>query len=133
MTIFTIRLEDQPGTLAVLAESISRRGIDIRAVGGGGIGASGIVSVATDNDVITREALRADGFEFIESEAILADVEDKPGSLAKTTRALADAGVNIQAVLVMRSSGGMARLAIAVGDPAKAKLVLGSSVVAAGA
>ena len=42
MTIFTIRLEDQPGTLAALAESISRRGIDIRAVGGGGIGASGL-------------------------------------------------------------------------------------------
>lgn len=132
MTIFTIRLKNEPGTLAALAESVSRRGIDIRAVGGGGIGETGVISIATDNDVITREALRADGIEFIESEAILAEVEDKPGSLARTARALADAGINIQAVLAMASSGGMARLAIAVGDPAKARQVLGSSVVAAG-
>lgn len=131
MTIFIIRLKNEPGTLATLAESISRRGVDIRAVGGGEIGETAILTITTDNDVITREALRADGYEFSESEALLADVEDRPGSLAKTTRALADAGINIQACLVIQSAGGIARLALSVDDAAKAKQVLAGSLVKA--
>ena len=127
MNLFTVKLKNEPGTLAKVAEAIARRGVDIRAVGGGGIGDSGVAAFLTDNDDATREALGEANCEFSEAEAILADVEDRPGTLAKVTRALADAGVNLQGVLVLQSMGDRARLAFAVDDAVKAREALASA------
>jgi len=127
MNLFTVKLKNEPGTLAKVAEAIARRGVDIRAVGGGGIGDSGVAAFLTDNDGATREALGEANCEFSEAEAILADVEDRPGTLAKVTRALADAGVNLQGVLVLQSMGDRARLAFAVDDAVKAREALASA------
>ena len=127
MNLFTVKLKNEPGTLAKVAEAIARRGVDIRAVGGGGIGDSGVAAFLTDNDDATREALGEANCEFNEAEAILADVEDRPGTLAKVTRALADARVNLQGVLVLQSMGDRARLAFAVDDAVKAREALASA------
>jgi len=127
MNLFTVKLHNEPGTLAKVAEAIASRGVDIRAVGGGGIGDSGVAAFLTDNDGATREALAGANCEFSEAEAVLADVEDKPGTLAKLTRAMADAGVNLQGVLVLQSMGDRARLAFAVDDAMKAREALRSA------
>lgn len=124
MNIFTVKLKNEPGTLAKVAEAIAGRGVDITAVGGGGIGDTGVATFATDNDAATREALRASNCDFSEAEAIVADVEDKPGTLAKYSRALADAGVNVQGLLVVQWMGDRARLAFAVDDAMKAREAL---------
>ena len=57
----------------------------------------------------------------------MADVEDRPGTLARLTRAMADAGVNLQGVLVLQSMGDRARLAFAVDDAMKAREALRSA------
>lgn len=127
MNLFTVKVKNEPGTLAKIAEAIARRGVDITAVGGGGIGDVGVAAIMTDNDGGTREALREANCEFSEAEAIIADVEDRPGTLAKYSRALADAGVNLQGLLVVQSMGDRARLAFAVDDAAKARQALASA------
>ncbi len=127
MNLFTVKLKNEPGALAKVAEAIARRGVDIRSVGGGGIGDVGVAAFVTDNDAATREALAGANCEFSEAEAILAEVEDRPGVLAKMTRALADAGVNLQGVLVLQSMGDRARLAFAVDDAAKGRVALASA------
>ena len=38
---FVVELKNEPGALAILAEALATRGIDLRAIGGGGIGDSG--------------------------------------------------------------------------------------------
>src|SRR3990170_4641621 len=35
---FVVQLKNQPGAMAVLAEELASRGVDLRAIGGGGIG-----------------------------------------------------------------------------------------------
>lgn len=127
MNLFTVKVKNEPGTLAKIAEAIARRGVDITAVGGGGIGDVGVAALMTDNDAATREALREANCEFSEAEAIVADVEDRPGTLARVTRALADAGVNVQGLLVVQSMGDRARLAFAVDDATKAREALASA------
>lgn len=127
MNLFTVKLRNEPGTLAKVAEAIASRGVDIRGVGGGGIGDSGVVALVTDNDMATREALQASNCEFSESEAILADVEDRPGALARLARAMADAGVNVHGALILQSMGDQARLAFAVDDAMKAREALRSA------
>jgi hypothetical protein len=127
MTVFTVRLKNEPGTMARVAQAIAGRGVNITAVGGGGIGDSGVVALATDNDAATREALTAANCEFSEAEAVTADVEDRPGTLGRLAGALADAGVNIQGLLVVESAAGRARLAFAVDDAMKAREALRSA------
>ncbi len=56
----------------------------------------------------------------------MADLEDQPGTLARTARALADAGVNLTGLLIVQSMGDRARLAFAVDDPVKAREALAS-------
>jgi len=44
---FVVELKNEPGGLATLAEALAARGIDLRAIGGGGIGASGHIIMTT--------------------------------------------------------------------------------------
>lgn len=127
MNLFTVKLRNEPGTLAMIAESIASRGVDIRAVGGGAVGDVGLAVLATDDDNATREALRASNCEFTESEAVVADVDDRPGTLARLTRAMADAGVNLSGAVIVQWMDGRARLAFAVDDAAKARDALRSA------
>ena len=49
--------------------------------------------MTTADDVHARTVLNEDGYTFVEGESILAEVDDKPGGMARLSRALADAGV----------------------------------------
>jgi len=122
---FSVRLKNEPGALAALADALADRNIDIRAVGAVVVGKDGYTVFTTNNDAATREALRGARYKFTEGEVVSTYVEGRPGSLARTTRTLAAAGVNIQGVLVMGRRQGKAELAFTVDDVAKAKRALG--------
>ena len=51
---FVVQLKNQPGALAVLAEELATRGVDLRAIGGGSIGDSGHVIMTTADDDTTK-------------------------------------------------------------------------------
>jgi hypothetical protein len=121
---FTVRLKNQPGTLADLAQALADQGIDIRTIGAGGIGTSACVVLSTNNDAAARDVLRKARYTFVEGEVLTVAVEDVPGSLARLTRRLADAGVNIVGVLVLGRRQGKAELALTVDAVDKAKRVL---------
>ena len=38
---FVVQLKNEPGAMANLAEALAARGVDLRAIGGGGIGDAG--------------------------------------------------------------------------------------------
>lgn len=121
---FVVQLKNQPGALAVLAETLAARGVDLRAIGGGGIGDSGHLIMTTADDATTRAVLEEGGYTFIEGESILAEVDDRPGGMARVARALADAGVNIYGHLFLGRWGDRAMFAFVVDDPVKARPIL---------
>ncbi|HEY0443385.1 MAG TPA: hypothetical protein VGC90_04100 [Candidatus Limnocylindrales bacterium] len=121
---FVVQLHNEPGAMATLAEALAARGVDLRAIGGGGIGGAGHVIMTTADDDATRGVLEAGGYTFIEGESILAEVDDKPGGMARIARALADAGVNIYGHLFLGRWGDRAMFAFVVDDPAKARPIL---------
>jgi hypothetical protein len=121
---FVVQLKNQPGALAVLAETLAGRGVDLRAIGGGGIGDSGHVIMTTADDDTTRAVLDEGGYTYIEGESIVTEVDDRPGGMARTARALADAGVNIQGHLFLGRWGDRAMFAFVVDDPDKARPIL---------
>ena len=121
---FVVQLKNEPGAMASLAEALASRGVDLRAIGGGGIGGSGHVIMTTADDEATRAVLEAGGYTFIEGESILAEVDDRPGGMARLSRALADAGVNIYGHLFLGRWGDRAMFAFVVDDPDKARPIL---------
>jgi hypothetical protein len=121
---FVVQLDNRPGAMATLAEALASRGVDLRAIGGGGIGDSGHVIMTTADDDTTRKVLEQGGYTFIEGESILAEVDDKPGGMARIARSLADAGVNIYGHLFLGRWGDRAMFAFVVDNPDLARPIL---------
>jgi hypothetical protein len=121
---FVVQLKNEPGAMATLAERLAASGVDLRAIGGGGIGDSGHVIMTTADDAATKSILDEDGYTYIEGESILAEVDDKPGGMARLSRQLADAGVNIYGHLFLGRWGDRAMFAFVVDDPDKARPIL---------
>jgi hypothetical protein len=121
---FVVQLKNEPGAMATLAERLAASGVDLRAIGGGGIGNSGHVIMTTADDAATKSILDEDGYTYIEGESILAEVDDKPGGMARLSRQLADAGVNIYGHLFLGRWGDRAMFAFVVDDPERARPIL---------
>jgi hypothetical protein len=121
---FVVQLKNEPGAMASLAEALAARGVDLRAIGGGGIGDSGHVIMTTADDDTTKQILDEGGYTYIEGESILAEVDDRPGGMAALSRQLADAGVNIYGHLFLGRWGDRAMFAFVVDDPDRARPIL---------
>jgi hypothetical protein len=121
---FVVQLKNEPGSMAVLAEALAARNVDLRAIGGGGIGGSGHVIMTTADDETTRLVLDDGGYVYVEGESILAEVDDRPGGMARLSRALADAGVNIYGHLFLGRWGDRAMFAFVVDKPDVARPIL---------
>src|SRR3989304_80840 len=121
---FIVQLQNRPGALASLSEALAARGVDLRAIGGGGIGDLGHIILTTADDDGTRAGLTEGGYTFIEGEAILTQGAARPGGMARVSRALADAGVNIYGHLFLGRWGDRAMFAFVGDDPEKARPIL---------
>jgi hypothetical protein len=121
---FVVQLKNVPGAMAILAEELAARGVDLRAIGGGGLGDSGHVIMTTADDDTTKQVLDDGDYNYVEGESIIAEVDDKPGGMARIARELADAGVNIHGHLFLGRWGDRAMFAFVVDKPDVAKPIL---------
>lgn len=121
---FVVQLHNVPGSLAILAEALAARGVDLRAIGGGSIGDSGHVIMTTADDDGTKAVLDEGGYVYVAGDSILAEVDDKPGGMARMSRALADADVNILGHLFLGRWGDRAMFTFVVDKPEIARPIL---------
>jgi len=118
MTEFTVHLPNRPGSLADLAERLAAVGINIEALAAIGIDEAGTVKLIVDDEVATRRMLDHHGLTFEERRVITTLLPDRPGSVAAMTRSLAEAGMNIDAMYLLRSTPQGLEFAIAIEDGA---------------
>ncbi len=121
---FVVQVTNKPGQMADLAEQMAARGVDLRAIGGGGIGEVGHMIMTTADDDAARAVLEEGGWTFIEGESLLAEVDDHPGGMALIARELADAGVNVMGHLFLGRWSDRATFAFVVDDPDRARPIL---------
>jgi len=121
---FVIQVPNRPGEMARLAEQLAARGVDLRAIGGGGLGDFGHFIMTTADDDAARAVLQAGGWMFIEGESLLAEVDDRPGGMARLARELSDAGINVLGHLFIGRWSDRATFAFVVDDPEKARPIL---------
>ena len=121
---FVIQVLNRPGEMARLAEQLAARSVDLRAIGGGGLGEVGHFIMTTADDDGARAVLTDGGWTFIEGESLLAEVDDRPGGMARIARELSDAGVNVLGHLFIGRWSDRATFAFVVDDPEKARPIL---------
>lgn len=117
-TDLTVILEDRPGTLAQLGETLGNAGINI--LGGCGIGSQGKgeIHLLVEDPAPARRALQDAGITVErEREVMVEQVEDRPGELGKLARRMANAGVNID-LLYLSTKG---EIVLGVDDLDKAR------------
>jgi hypothetical protein len=121
---FVVQVTNKPGEMARLAEQMAARNVDLRAIGGGGLGEVGHFIMTTADDDTARAVLLDGGWTFVEGESLLAEVDDHPGGMARIARELADAGVNVMGHLFIGRWSDRATFAFVVDDPEKARPIL---------
>ncbi len=121
-----VTLEDRPGELARLGETLGAAGINIEGMCAVTADGHGVVHLLVEDTMATRKALEGAGIK-VEAEAdpivseFLADGADRPGTLGAMARAVSDVGVNVRVVYVATGN----RSVLVTSDNAKAMAALG--------
>jgi hypothetical protein len=114
-TDFAITLEDRPGELAKLGQALGDAGVNLLGFCATTSGGKGVVHLLVEDANTARQALESLGISaFDESEMVVLNVEDTPGTLGRVATDIAERGGNIE--LGYTVVGG-ARLAIRADDP----------------
>lgn len=114
MTEFVVRMENRPGRLAALTEALAAFGVNIEALAAYGHDGEGTVRLIVDDAATTRRVLSEAALHSEENTVLTAQLPHRPGELAALTRLLADAGVNIDAIYVLRSNAEGIEFAISI-------------------
>lgn len=121
-----VTMEDRPGSLAKLAETLGKADVNIEAISAASSSGSGDIRILVADTAAARKALEGAGIRVQgEREMLFVDLEDKPGSLGSTARKLAEQNVNVDAIYVVGQAGGKKQLAIGSADVAKARSAVG--------
>jgi len=98
MRDLAIRLENRPGALAEMGETLGSAGVSVEGGGVFVIDGKGIAHFLFEDAGAARKALEANGITVIEDREVLVQrlKQDQPGQLGKIARMMADAGVNIE-------------------------------------
>ena len=90
-----VSIENAPGRLLEVTESLGNAGINLRALNLVDTGAFGQLRLLVSDVVTARKILMKMQIPAYVNEVVAAEIEDKPGSLAKLLRPLTEAGVTV--------------------------------------
>ena len=90
-----ISIENEPGRLYEVTNALGQAGINLRALNLVDTGAFGQLRLLVSNVAKARRLLMKMQIPAFVNEVIAAEIEDKPGSLAKILQPLTEAGVYV--------------------------------------
>jgi hypothetical protein len=90
-----VSIENEPGRLSEVTESLGNAGINLRALNLVDTGAFGQLRLLVSDVVKARKILMKMQIPAYVNEVVAAEIEDKPGSLARLLKPLTEAGVTV--------------------------------------
>jgi hypothetical protein len=118
----TVILEDRPGTLAEVGETLGEAGINIDGLCGFPCAGVGTFHILVEDGDGARAALEAAGQTVQEMrEVLVVEMENKPGEFGRICRLIAEAGANINLVYAASQT----RMVLGADDLGKARAALG--------
>lgn len=117
MTEFIVSMEHRPGQLASLTEALADVGVTVEALAAYGHDGEGTIRFIADEPITARRVLEEASLQYEEKRVLTSHMPKRPGELASLTRALADSGVNIEALYVLHADADGIEFAIVVDQP----------------
>ena len=124
MKEFKVFVADKPGELARVTEALSDAAVNIRAIASESKHESSFLRVVTSDVQTTEKALSTAGLKFELSDILNVDLMDRPGELAKVSKRLARAGINVHSIYILGSKNGRTEVALVVDNTERAKIAL---------
>ncbi len=103
---FSIALDNQPGAVAKIAQTLGDAKVNILSLLGTAQGASGSVQLVVDDARRAKKALDAARVSYMETPAEEFELPNKPGALALHLEKLAAKGVNLSSIHATAAKGG---------------------------
>lgn len=125
MTQYTVALKNAPGQVHRVAAALAKEKINILGVSSETIGDVGYVRFVAEKGLDVRRALKDIGGEVFERKAFCVPLLNRYGELARLTKALAEAGVNVETLYATAGDEAeRCRLVLCVDQAEKAGKVL---------
>jgi hypothetical protein len=128
MHAFLVDLDNRPGEIARVTEAIAGRDVNITGVGGTTGGSRSRVAFLVGDEPGMRAALADAQCMFMEVEVVTVALRHEPGTLARACRRLADADINIEALMPIGMAGDSVEVAFVTDQPTKAREILAAAV-----
>jgi hypothetical protein len=92
---FAIRLDDRPGTLGNICQSLADRGVNIQAFQSTLSEGKGLVRIVVDNPTTAKTVLDTGHMSYAEAQVAQVKLPNRPGELARAASRLGEANINI--------------------------------------
>jgi len=115
MKQFSVKVVNQPGEIAKVADALAHCAVNIRAIASERREGYSLIHVVTQDESSTREALQKK-FSFNESELLVLRLIDRPGELAKYTKKISEAGINVNNIYILGGYTGKTEVAMGIDD-----------------
>ena len=109
------------GLVADIAEILGERGINLDTIEADTVHGTMVVTMTLENYDEALKALRDGGFEALTEDALLIQLRDEPGALAKVAKRFKDANITLRSLRFIRREGGQAFVALSTEQPEEAK------------
>src|SRR5262249_15516425 len=90
-----IQLEDRPGTLGKMCQSLADRGVNILAFQATALEGKSVVRLVVDNPAMAKTTLEGQGMKCNEADIAQVSLPNRPGGLARAASQLGSANINI--------------------------------------
>jgi hypothetical protein len=94
-TQFSIFLINKPGVLAAVTGALARRKINLRALSLSDSGEHGVLRIVSEDQSAAREVLGQTHDRWTETDVLVLELDNHPGSFAHVAEALANEHINI--------------------------------------
>ena len=115
---------DEPGSLARVTEALSDVDVNIESIDGRLVGELGAITLSTDDDDAALHALLEAGLRAVTSDAIVFQLPDRPGALARVADLFRQHRVNVRTIHIVHRQAGQAVVAVSTDDDDAARSLL---------
>jgi hypothetical protein len=120
----TVIAKDRIGLLADVSEALANAKVNIENIALETSNQTAVTRLLVSDERKARHALETAGFKVVPSDVLVVRLKDRPGELAKITRALADKKINIESTYILSKHGDQTLVAVRCEDVPKAKTAL---------
>ena len=113
MKQITVVTTDRPGVLAEITEALAAAGVNIEELSAEAVGGTVVAILTVDRYDDALRALAGRGFKAVTEDALVVQLDDRSGELARIARRFKDANINLRSVRIIRRWGGKCFVALA--------------------